>query len=46
MTLQECISKIEEVKKCWPGGINFQNKSKFIGFSCGDITLTIEQNIS
>jgi hypothetical protein len=43
MTLKECLTKIEEIKETWPCGINFKNKSKFIGFSFGDILLTIEQ---
>ena len=43
MTLKDCIEKLNEVKEAWPNGINFKNKSKFLGFSLGDICLSIEQ---
>lgn len=35
MKLSECISasSIEEMERDWPGGINFKNKSRFLGFS-------------
>lgn len=42
MTLKECLERIDEIKKAWPGGYNFENKSKMRGFSLGDKLITIE----
>ena len=43
MKLKECLDQIEQIKKDWPDGYNFKTKSKFLGFSCGDTTISIDQ---
>jgi len=48
MKLKEVIESIEEMRRDWPGGINFKTKSRFVGFGCKgaggqpDAIITIE----
>jgi hypothetical protein len=42
VTIQDAIKMIDQIKADWPGGYNFKNKSKFLGFCLGDIRLSVE----
>lgn len=41
MTINECIARCEEIERDWPSGVNFKNKSRFIGFELGNKTLSL-----
>lgn len=34
MKIGEVIERLDEIRRDYPGGINFQTKSRFLGFSC------------
>ena len=42
MRLLEAIKKLDDDKEKWPGGYNFENKSKFLGITLGGVCLTQE----